>query len=65
VTPQSFELLARKIGAPVESTMQTVAEVAGQLAGSWPGVSQLMDKLPHHREWLDLRLPEISRRFAN
>jgi hipA N-terminal domain protein len=65
VTAQSFELLARKIGAPAESTIQIVAEVAGQLAGSWPEVSQLMDKLPRHREWLDLRLPEISRRFAN
>lgn len=65
VTAQSFELLARKIGAPAESTIQIVAEVAGQLASSWPEVSQLMDKLPRHREWLDLRLPEISRRFAN
>lgn len=64
VSPQSFELLARRIGASPERTRQAVSDVAGRLGEAWPEAAELLTSLPYHRSWLDARLPEMSRRFA-
>ena len=65
VSPQSFTLLARRIGASAENTMRTVAEVAGRLGDAWPEMSEMLDRLPNHRAWLDRRIPEVACRFAD
>ena len=64
VSPESFELLARRVGAPVGETMEAVARVARNLEGAWAQTSQLLEPLPRHRGWLDRRIPEVARRFS-
>jgi hipA-like protein len=64
VSPESFELLAHRVGAPVGETMEAVTRVAGNLEGAWAQTSKLLKSLPRHRDWLDRRIPEIARRFS-
>ena len=64
VSPESFELLARRVGAPVGETMDAVARVARNLEGAWAQTAQLLAPLPRHRGWLDQRIPEVARRFS-
>ena len=64
VSPESFELLARRVGAPVGETMDAVARMAGNLEGAWAQTSQLLEPLPRHRDWLDRRIPEVARLFS-
>lgn len=65
VSPQSFELLAKRIGASPDAARTAIAEVASRLPDAWHGVVDILDPLPTHQQWLEKRLPEISRRFAD
>ncbi|RRD03375.1 type II toxin-antitoxin system HipA family toxin [Arachnia propionica] len=64
VTPASFEVLARRIGASPEATMAAVAEVSARLPEAWHRTTDLLAPLPRHRTWLEHRIPEVSRRFS-
>lgn len=64
VTPASFEILADRIGAPVDKTNQAVAEVAQRLSRAWAEPSDWLERLARHRAWLDRRIPQICHRFA-
>lgn len=64
VRPASFEILADRIGAPVDKTNQAVAEVAQRLSRAWTEPADWLERLARHRAWLDRRIPQICHRFV-
>ncbi len=64
VTPDSFLMLARRVGAPEDGTRDVVREVASRLPSAWAEVEDSLAILPIHRRWLAERIPVIARAFA-
>ncbi len=64
VTPTSFHVLARDVGAPVESTMSVIGEAASRLESAWESVRPHLASLPGHTAYLDERIPLVARRFS-
>lgn len=64
VTQTSFHLLARSVGAPIDQTLHTVADVAGRLEAAWEIARPCLENLPVHTAYLDERIPQIARRFG-
>lgn len=65
VSPGSFALLAQRVGASPEATLNVVSDVAKRLAEAWSNVSGMLESLPNHQSWLDQRLPVVIARFAH
>lgn len=63
VTPVSFEVLARRVGAPVDATMSAIYAVARRLEAAWEAERTGMQELPRHLNYLDERVPLIAERF--
>lgn len=63
VTPSSFELLAARVGAPVDATMTAISDVSSRLEATWHRERDKMADLPEHARYLDERLPRVASKF--